>query len=385
MLGRPDEVARAYGEAIDRERGERQLDYRVLLGQIRLSMGDADEAMRQADMVLAVDKKRIDAMILQARGLAGSGATPGEKAARRRDALTRLHEIIKNIPTRRDAYQALVDVHLAAGERAPAIAALKDDLRAIPTDADAAGRLVQLLSERRLDGQAPAAADVAEARRIAEEVAGRDAKGPMILALAAGFHRAGQLELALPLARTATTRLDSPAAHLALGDLLLAVAEGQPAGDAARRTFAEAVGEYDRVLKAVPDSIEAVNNKAWILHTYLDKSREALELAQGLQKRAVPVALPSEFFDTLGAIQESVGQTRDAEASYLEGLKKDPKNPALNFHYGKLLTADADRSRVTKARSYLAKALADRGRLSPTMAREADHLIAGLDGSIHGN
>ena len=49
----------------------------------------------------------------------------------------------------------------------------------------------------------------------------------MILALAGGFHRAGQFELALPLAREAAAKLDSPAAHLNLGDLLLAVAEGQ--------------------------------------------------------------------------------------------------------------------------------------------------------------
>ena len=130
MLGRPDEVARSYGEAIDRERGERQLEYRVLLGQVRLRMGDADEAIRQAGMVLAVNKKRLDAMILHARALAESGATPSEKAARRQDALARLREIIKDNPNRRDAHQALVDVHLAAGERAPALAALKDDLRA---------------------------------------------------------------------------------------------------------------------------------------------------------------------------------------------------------------------------------------------------------------
>ena len=96
---------------------------------------------------------------------------------------------------------------------------------------------------------------------------------------------------------------------------------------------------------------------------------------QGLQK-PVPAALPSEFFDTLGAIQESIGQTRDAEATYLEGLKKDSRNPALNFHYGKLLTADPDRIRAGKARSYLTRALADRRRLSPNMAREADHLLA---------
>ena len=97
----------------------------------------------------------------------------------------------------------------------------------------------------------------------------------------------------------------------------------------------------------------------------------------------MPVALPCEFFDTLGAIQESVGQPRDAEASYLEGLKKDPRNPALNFHFGKLLSAD--RSRAAKAKSYLNKALADRGRLGPNMAREADRIVQNLNSSIKGN
>ena len=189
----------------------------------------------------------------------------------------------------------------------------------------------------------------------------------MILALAGGFHRAGQLDLALPLARQAAAKLDSTAAHLSLGDLLLAIAEGHSQPDTARKLFAQAIEEYDRVLKVVPDSIEAVNNKARILHTYLNRSQEALELVLGLRKRAVPITLPCEFFDTLGAIQEAVGQPRDAEASYLEGLKKDDKNPALNFHFGKLLAAD--RSRAAKARYHLSRALADRGRLNPSMAQ----------------
>jgi cellulose synthase operon protein C len=383
ILNRPDEVARAYGEAIDRERGARQLDYRILLGQVRLRMGDADEALRQAGSVLALDKKRLDAQILQARALAETGATPAEKAAHRQHALAQLRAISQANPRLRDAYQALVEVHLKAGDRTAAIAALKDDLRAIPDDGAVAGQLVQLLAERQPDGRPAAKADLDEASRIASELAGRDVKGSMMLALASGFQRAGQFELALELARKAAAKLNSPAAHLTLGDTLLAVAEGQPGTDAARKAFVESVAEYDRVIKAMPDSVEAVNNKAWILHTYLNRSREALEIAQALRKRAVPVALPCEFYDTLGAIQESVGQARDAEASYLEGLKKDPKNPALNFHFARLLAADP--ARASKARSYLAKALADRGRLSPTMAREADQLSARLNGGMSAN
>ncbi len=382
ILDRPDEVARAYGEAIDREHGSRQLDYRIMLGQVRLKMGDPDEALRQAGLVLALEKKRIDAILLQARALAESGATPSDQAARRQEALSRLKGLIKDNPTYGDAYRALVAIHLKAGDRAAAIAVLKDDLRALPEDAGAAGQLVQLLSERLANGQ-PTESDLAEAGRIAGEIAGPDAKGSLILAVAGGFHRAGQFELAMPLARRAAAKLNSPAAHLTLGDLLLAVAESQSGSESARKTFIEAVQEYDRVLKAAPDSIEAVNNKAWILHTYLDKSQQALELVVGLQKRALAIALPCEFFDTMGAIQESVGQPRDAEASYLEGLKKDDRNPALNFHFGKLLATD--RSRAAKAKLHLSRALAERGRLNPSMASEAERIYQKLNAGIKAN
>jgi predicted Zn-dependent protease len=383
ILNRPDEVARAYGEAIDRERGARQLDYRVLLGQVRLKLGDAEEAMRQAGLVTSQDKKRPDARILLARALAESGATPAERAGRRREAVSRLQAVLQDLPKVREAYQALAEIHLKAGDRAAAVVALKDNLGAIPDDAVAAGQLVQLLSERRPDGQAALEADMAAALRIADQLDGRDSKGVMALALAAGFQRAGRLDLAEPRARKAAARLDSPAAHLTLGDILLAIAEGQPRSEATRKIFVESVAEYDRVIQAVPDSVEAVNNKAWILHTYLDRSRDALEIAQALKLRAVPVVLPCEFYDTLGAIQESVGQARDAEASYLEGLKKDSGNPALNFHFARLLAAD--RARASKARSHLARALAGRERLSPTMAREAERLLHDLGGEMRAN
>ncbi len=49
-----------------------------------------------------------------------------------------------------------------------------------------------------------------------------------MLAAAVGFHKAGQLDLALPLSERAATLLDNPVAHLNLGDLLLSLAESQP-------------------------------------------------------------------------------------------------------------------------------------------------------------
>ena len=68
-----------------------------------------------------------------------------------------------------------------------------------------------------------------------------------------------------------------------------------------------AVDEYNRVLKLQPGQIEAVNNKAWVLHMYLERSQEALEVMKEVLKHADPAVLPGEFFDTLGNIQETVG------------------------------------------------------------------------------
>ena len=83
----------------------------------------------------------------------------------------------------------------------------------------------------------------------------------------------------------------------------------------------------------------------------MDQSRQALELVLGLQKRVNSAALPGEFYDTLGSIQESIGKIRDAEQAYTDGLKKSPEHPVLNFHFGKMIASD--RSRAIKALPYL--------------------------------
>ena len=92
------------------------------------------------------------------------------------------------------------------------------------------------------------------------------------------------------------------------------------------------------------NSVEAVNNKAWILHTYLGQTKNALEMVLALRQRVKRALLPSEFFDTLGTFRSPVGQTASAEKSYVEGLKKAPENPVLNFHLGKLIANDRGRA-----------------------------------------
>lgn len=196
----------------------------------------------------------------------------------------------------------------------------------------------------------------------------------MNLAVAIGFHKAHRFELALPFAETAATKLDTPAAHLNLGDLLLTLAESVPDQNRKRTALDRAVTEYDAVLKAQPDSVEAINNKAWILHTYMDQSRRALELVLALQKRVDSAALPGEFYDTLGSIQESIGKIGEAEQAYTDGLRKSPDHPVLNFHFGKMIAAD--RNRADKALPYLKRAI---GKLSPPMNQEANRLVQLID------
>src|SRR5262249_56997344 len=98
VLGRPHDLAQAYSEALDRERSPRQLELRLLLGQTRLKLGEVDEALQQARLVLAVEKNRPDAILLQARALAESGASANERRARSQEAAAQLEEAIRANP-----------------------------------------------------------------------------------------------------------------------------------------------------------------------------------------------------------------------------------------------------------------------------------------------
>jgi cellulose synthase operon protein C len=379
--GKTEEVAKAYKEAL--ERNSMQPDVRVLLGQELMKLHDFDEALKQARIVLDANKNRTDAMLLEARALAETGASGSIRQASRRAAVERLEVAIAAEPKFLEAYHTLAEIEQARGNRPSAIAALQRDLKLNPQDGEAVARLIQLLAGKRPDGGPPSASDLEQARTLTTEISKRDQGGPIVLAAGVGYHKAGQLNLALPLSEKAAMMLDNPVAHLNLGDLLLSLAESQPDPNQARPLFERAVAEYDRVLKVQPTQVEAANNKAWVLHTYLRRSQQAFELLQSLMKHVNPSAMPGELYDTLGAIQEALGRRGDAEQSYQSGLARSPDHPVLNYHFGKLLAAD--RSRTARARGYLAKALEGRNQLSPAMIKDAELLVVQLSRSISGN
>jgi len=379
--GKSEDVAKAYKESL--ERNPMQPDVRVLLGQELMKLRDADEALKQARIALDTNKDRGDAILLEARALAETGAPGSQREAGRREAVERLEAAVTAEPRFLEAYHTLAEIEQARGRRPAAIAALQRDLKANPQDGDAVARLFQLLAGKRPGGEPASAADLEQARALAAEIGNRDKNGSIVLAAGVGYHKAGQLDLALPLSEKAATMLDNPVAHLNLGDLLLSLAESQPDPKQARPLFERAVAEYDRVLKVQPAQVEAANNKAWILHTYLGRSQQAFELLQSLMKQVSATALPGELYDTLGAIQEALGRRGDAEQSYQSGLARSPNHPVLNYHFGKLLAAD--RTRTARARGYLAKALEGRDQLSPAMVQDAEVLVRQLGRSISGN
>jgi cellulose synthase operon protein C len=262
------------------------------------------------------------------------------------------------------------------GDRARAISTLKAVLKVNPDDANALASAIQLLAEPRAKGQPATRADLEESRAMARTFADQDARGGRALAVSNGFSRANLPDEALPWAEKAAEKLGSIEARLNLGDLLLTMSEATLDQTRSRQLLDRSMAQYDKILAADPNVVAAVNNKAWILSTYLNKSEAALELAQGLLQRVDPAILPGEFYDTLGSIQETLHRPKDAEESYKKGLGKLPEHPVLNCHMGMLMAAD--RSRASKAADYLKVAQAASDRLPAAMASKLSSLLKEL-------
>ena len=372
--GQSREAATAYDEALSRN--PRLPEARLQLARLSLRNGQTDDALRQAKFLLDADPDKptgMAALLVEARAIASQPGNPSQVQANRARAVEKLAAAIKSRPDFTDAYYLMADVHMLGGDRAKAVAVLKDALKVNPDDANALTMAIQILSEPKAKGQPASKADLDQAVALAKSSAEADEKGGRMLAVSNGFSRAGQIELAIPWAEKSTAKLDSAAARLNLGDLLLTQSEAQPDPDKGRVLRARALAEYDKILAAQPNIVEAVNNKAWIMHRYLGQTKAALDLAQGLLQRVDPNSLPGEFFDTLGSIQEELGRPKDAEESYKKGLGKSPEHPVLNYHMGRLMAADKSRGR--KAADYLKVAQAGSDRLPADMAGNLGSLL----------
>ena len=372
--GQPREAADAYAEAL--ARNPRLPDARLQLARLSLRIGQTDEALRQAKFLRDADPDEPTAMaalLVEARAIASQAGTPAQVQANGVKAVEKLAGAIQARPDFADAYHLTADIHMLSNDRAKAVAILKDALKVKPDDTTALTMAVQILAEARGKTPSVAKADLEQAEALARSITATDPKGYRLLATSNGFSRANRIEQAVPWAEKAVARLDSITARLNLGDLLLTQSESQADPDKARQLQDRALAEYDRVLALQPNAIEAVNNKAWIIHRYKGESLKALELAQGLLQRVGPDALPGEFYDTLGSIQEDLNRPKDAEESYKKGLAISPNHPVLNYHMGRLMAGDKAKSR--RAADYLKLAQAGSDRLPADMAGNLASLL----------
>ena len=364
-------MARDYEEALVRSPG--RTDIRLALAQVDLVLGKVDETLKQTKMVLDSERNQPTALLLRAQALVQMDGTPERKAANRDEAAKSIRDAIVVNPNFLEAYHHLAELRLLQGERKMALNALREALKINPNDDTGLSSLIFHICEPRTPGAAVDPRDLDEARTLADEFAKRDDRGIFALAVAMGYQRAGQIDLAMPWAEKAARAIDKPPVHMAYGGILLTRAETTAAKSEAEALLLKAIEQYDAVLKAEPNALEAVNNKAWILHHYFNRHAEALAVAEGLVRKVPIGALPPEFYDTLGSIQEALHQAENARDSYALGLRKSPDHPTLNYHMGKLLANDPKRS--DEAAGCLEKARSGRAKLSPEMAKDLDGLL----------
>lgn len=372
--GQTQEAAGAYAEALSRN--PRLPEARLQLARLSLLNDQNDEAIRQARTIQDADSDGptgLAAALVEARATALQRGSLTQVQANRARAIERLAAVLREHPRFAEASYLTAEIYLLGGDRTRAIATLKGALKTNPDDANALAMTIQLLTEPRGKGQPAPKADLDDAKALAKSLGDADTKGDRMAAIAGGYTKANQTELALPWAEKAAATQKTVAARLGLGDLLLTMSEAQTDRVRGRKLLDRALAEYDAILAAQPNLVEAVNNKAWILHSYLDRSQDALALAQDLAKRVDPVNLPGEFYDTLGSIQEKLGQKSEAEESYRQGLSKAPEHPVLNFHMGQLMMGD--KSKTRKAVEYLKVAQARSDRLPADLLDKLNLLL----------
>ena len=373
ISGLNERAVGAYRDAL--KRSPERDDIRLALGRLLLSLEKPEEAESAASAILKRTPGQQDATLLRAAALSKTPGTPAQVAGSRNQALTILKEALADDPNFIGAFVLAADIFHTTGRRSEALDAVREARKRVPED----GQLVSLLIQYLVDGgpspdaPAPGPSDIEEADRTAVAFQGGDDTGRAAYAVALGFQRGGRPDLARPWIEQASASIEDEAVMLTAGDVNLALAEQEADEAHSREYFRSAVDFYDRALDLNADSIEAINNKAWILHRYLGDDPGALALIDRYLGRAEHRSLPAELYDTLGSIQQSLGRVTEAERSFAEGLRRQSNDPMLNYHMGRLIAMDRDRS--ARALPYLRKAQDVRDQLPPDALSEIESIL----------
>jgi Tfp pilus assembly protein PilF len=104
-----------------------------------------------------------------------------------------------------------------------------------------------------------------------------------------------------------------------------------------------AVAEYERVLKAQPGSVLALNNLAWLY--FEDGDARALELAERAYNRAPERA---EIIDTYGWLLIKGGRVEEGLSLLEKASKRAPGNGDIRYHLAAGLAEAGEKSRAKR-------------------------------------
>jgi len=106
---------------------------------------------------------------------------------------------------------------------------------------------------------------------------------------------------------------------------------------------AQAVSEYEQVLKAQPGSVLALNNLAWLY--FEDGDSRAIELAERAYERAPERA---EIIDTYGWLLIKTGRTEQGLSLLEKALKHAPENGDIRYHVAAGLAQAGEKARAKR-------------------------------------
>lgn len=281
-LGRNEESEKQLRLAID-ENPEYVEAYHNL-GSTLLVENRLDEAQQQFEKALQLKPDFSAARISLGKALMAEGHFD--------DAAAAFRETIAKDPQNPNGYIALGQLEAGRNDMSGAAAQFRKALDVDPDNADAEGNLGHaLVSSGGIDEAIPHL-------RRALELAPKNGEADIDLGIA--LAKKGQLDDAVGLFQKALALMPGSAdAHYYLGKALVLTGHG-----------ADGLDHWKQALRSQPDSLQVLNDMAWVLATSRDDSLRNGEQALPLAQHAVQLTLEQEpaILGTLSAVYAEMGQ-----------------------------------------------------------------------------
>jgi len=357
--GNPKQARSLLEEAL--RRSPRHNPSKVLLGTLALGAGDVDEAMRQAEAVVAQRPTYVEPYILLAQALSAKG-----KIGVAEQGLRSLLPAMQNPAARVKIINTLAKMKMQQKQYPAAIGLAKEALGLDANSADALslvgaayvvqGKVDQGLQEVAAHVQRhPTASAYSILGDVARSAARFDAAAeaytkaltmdakyrPAAMGLADSYAAMGKLSEALEIYRRESSRSPNDAtAHLRQAQVY------EASGD-----WKNAIASYESALKIDNNRIEALNNAAWLYAEHGGNLEMALTMAQRAKE-----FMPDDprISDTLGWVYLKSGAFDSAVRTLRESVDKVPQNPTYRYHLG---MAYYKAGRMAEAREQLQIAL----------------------------